>query len=102
MRVQIRCHGVEVCEELNEQLLRRIHFALGRFAADIRSIGVHLTGTQGPRGGPDMQCRIRVNTKSGAPVVIEERNIDIQAAVAWAVERAGRALDRQLSRRRVG
>ena len=102
MQVQIRCHGIEVSEELNEQLLRRIHFALGRFASNIRSIGVHLTDTNGPRGGPDKECRVLVNTRSGDPVVIQELNVDIHAAVARAAERAGRAVDRQLSLRRVG
>lgn len=102
MRVQIRRHGIEATEELNQQVLRRIHFALGRFSTNICSIGVHLTDTNGPRGGPDKECRVLVNTRSGDPVVIQELNVDIHAAVALAAERAGRAVARQLSVRRVG
>ena len=102
MQVQIRRHGIEASEELNQQVLRRIRFALGRFSTNIRSIGVHLTDTNGPRGGTDKECRILVNTRSGDPVVIQELNVDIHAAVALAAERAGRAVARQLSLRRVG
>ena len=102
MRVQIRRHHIESCKELDQQILRHMYFALGRFSNDVRSAGVHLTDTNGPRGGADKECRILVNMRSGDPVVIREIDVQIHAAVARAAERAGRAVARQISLRRDG
>ena len=96
MKLRLVARGVELTADLNEYVRRRIHFALGRFAGRIRSVCVRLTDVNGPRGGIDKCCDIRVNVGLRQEVIVRERQNNIHAAIAFAVERADRAVQRQL------
>lgn len=87
MRLKLTAHGVELSAELREFVLRRAHFQFGRFAGSINALSVRLA---------DKSCDIRVDGLSH-PVVVQERQESIHAAVAIAMERAERAVKRQLS-----
>lgn len=100
LHIRIERRGLDVSEELRQRLLSRIHFALAKFSGAVRSVAVRVTGAASPMGGPDWDCRVRVSTKIGSPIVIAESDSDIQAAVSRAVERAGRTIGRRLACRR--
>lgn len=96
MKLRLVTRGVELTADLNDYVRRRIHFALGRFAGKIRSVSVRLADVNGPRGGIDKCCDIRVNIGLPQEVIVRERQTNIHAAVAFAVERADRAVQRHL------
>ncbi len=96
MKLRLVARGVELTADLNDYVRRRLHFALGRFSGKIRSVSVRLTDVNGPRGGIDKCCDIRVNVGLRQEVIVRERQNNIHAAVAFAVERADRAVQRQL------
>ncbi len=96
MKLRLVSRGVEVTSDLNDYVRRRIHFALGRFAGKIRSVTIRLVDVNVPRGGIDKCCDIRVNIGLRQEVIVRERQANIHAAVAFAVERADRAVQRQL------
>lgn len=96
MRLQVTARGIDLPEELREYVNRRIHFGLGRFAGRIKSVAVRLADANGPRGGVDKTCDIRVDTGLGQPVVVTDRRTSIHAAVAFATGRAERAIRRQI------
>ncbi len=58
--VEIRARHGRLTRSLEEQLERRLHFALARFVGRIRSISAFLEDINGPRGGEDQHCRIEV------------------------------------------
>lgn len=60
MKVRLTAQGVELSAELKDYVKRRVHFSLGRFAGRIGSLSVRLTDINGPRGGLDKCCDIRV------------------------------------------
>jgi len=97
MRLQLTSHRIDLSEDLKDFVERRIHFALGRFTGRIKALSVRLTDVNGPRKGMDKCCAIRVNAGYGGPLVVRERQDNIYSAVALAVERAERAVQRQLS-----
>ncbi len=97
MKLRLTTHGIELSADLDDYVRRRAHFSLGRFAGRIRSLSIRLADVNGPRGGIDKFCDIRVDVGLRQPVMVRERQASIHAAVAFAVERAERAVQRQLS-----
>ena len=100
MRFELTAQGIELTPDLRERVQRRVYFALGRHSGRITRVSIRLQDVNGPRGGPDKFCLVRVEAGSGPPVVIRERQSNVHAAVAFAAERAERFLSRQLRRRR--
>jgi len=96
MKLRMSARGVKLSAELNEFVSRRVHFRLGRFAERIRSVSIALADVNGPRGGLDKLCDVRVNAGLRNQVIVRERQANVHAAVAFAVERAERALRRHL------
>lgn len=100
MKLTIRARHVHLTQELHEQIRRRIHSAFARSSLAIRSIDVSLTDINGPKGGPDKQCRVQVRGRGIPSIVIEHVGVDTLATVALAADRAGRAVLRALVRSR--
>jgi len=74
---------------------KRLEFALGRFAGRVRSLTVRLTDLNGPRGGLDKKCLIAVRlNRPRHVIVIEDIDVDHNAVVSRAAERASRAVSR--------
>src|SRR4051812_26290781 len=97
MRLSVKAHRVVLSEELKQHIERRIHFGLGRFASRIRSLTIRLKDSNGPRGGVDQCCDVHVDVGLPEPVMVRERQSNMFAAVALAVQRAEWAVRRRLS-----
>jgi hypothetical protein len=64
-------------------------------------VTVRLTDTNGPRGGIDQVCNVKV-VLSGLPsVVIERREMVLRAAIDAALRAAEQAIRRSVGRRRM-
>jgi CBS domain-containing protein len=73
---------------------------LGKFASSIERVSVRTEDVNGPRGGVDQVCRIKV-VLSGLPsVVYEQRDASLTAAVDGALAGTERVVRRALGRRR--
>lgn len=77
---------------------RRLGFALGRFSDRIQVVRVMLGDENGPKGGLDKTCRIRVNLRGQNEIVVEQVDSDVYAAIDRAADRVGRTVARQLDR----
>jgi ribosome-associated translation inhibitor RaiA len=103
MRLHLTASGIELTPDLREHVELRMYFALERLADHIRRVSVRLGDVNGPRGGLDKSCTVRIEGGPRAPIIVRERQSNIHAAVAIAAERAERFLARELRlRRRVG
>ena len=102
--MQVEMNGVnyELGDDLKNHIERRLRFALGRFAARIARLTVRLSDVNGPRGGIDKRCRIAVALVPRGLVLIERSGDEPFALIADAVNRAARAVRRELERRRRG
>lgn len=78
-----------------ELVYRRLEFALGRFAGRLGTLHVRLKDLNGPRGGLDQHCQIKLRLERPRRViVIEEVDAEPEAAISRAAERAARAVAR--------
>jgi hypothetical protein len=100
MRLVIKPRGVELTDELRAFTARRIHFALSRAADVVRRVDVTLADVNGPRGGVDKVCRIRLAGRELPEIIVEERDASLEVAVAVAAGRMSRAVLRALDRSR--
>jgi hypothetical protein len=96
MKMRLAARGIDLSGEMKDYIRRHVHFSLGRFAGKIRSLSIQLADVNGPRGGVDKRCDIRVDVGLRQQVIVRERQANIHAAVTFALERAERAVQRQL------
>jgi putative sigma-54 modulation protein len=100
MRLNVKLRDPRVEQEHVESIERRAHFALGRFGNHINRTEVILSDNNGPRGGRDKQCTVRVLLIGLPPVVVKVTDFESISAVSRAVDRAARHVRDNLNRRR--
>lgn len=84
-----------------EDVARKLGMRLGKFASSIERVTVRLSDVNGPKGGVDHKCLIKV-VLSGLPsVVVERRDSALQRAVNAAIGAAAQAVRRSVQRRRL-
>ena len=98
MFIEIRTHGFPLTAPLREHAERRLRFALTRTGEGIRSVSLTLGDINGPRGGCDKTCSVRIARHNRPVLVIGQTAEDMYAAIDRAADRAGRALAREINR----
>lgn len=99
MVIEIRNRNVKLDADTREWIERRLHFALGRFSNRIRKLSVSLMDLNGPRGGIDKDCTLRIMLKPMGEIVLDDVDETVEGAVAMLAERASRAVTRRLEKR---
>jgi CBS domain-containing protein len=100
MPIHIRMAGAALDEGDRDYLGRKLGTKLGKFARAIERASVRVKDVNGPRGGIDKVCRIKV-VLSGLPsVVVEEQAATLQEAMDGALGRTERTVKRSVERRR--
>ena len=99
MKLTIRTRHLLLTPEAREEIRDRILLAFGRIRAWIHAIDLTLADINGPRGGADKQCRLRVRGRGMPGIVVEHVGVETLATVALAAERAEQALHRKVGRR---
>ncbi|HET7565618.1 MAG TPA: CBS domain-containing protein [Gemmatimonadaceae bacterium] len=96
----IRAMGVDVDADTRAYIRRKLGMKLGKFALSIERVSVRVRDVNGPRGGVDHQCQIKV-VLSGLPsVVVDVHQESVQAAIDEAIAAAARGVRRSIQRRR--
>ena len=98
--MQIEVRGVAGGWGLQEQVERRLRFALGRFAHWVRGVMVRFVDVNGPRGGVDTRCRVEVRGGHRRAIVVETTDTSVLAAVDDAADRVARSVARAVERGR--
>lgn len=102
MRIEVRGRNLAETTGLQHHVERRLRFALGRFAGAVGRVTVRVEDLNGPRGGVDKRCRLVVALTPRGELIIEDEDADVRALLDRSAERAGRAVERRLGRRRRG
>lgn len=96
----IRAVGTVLDVAERDSIRRKLGRKLGKFADDIERTSVRVEDVNGPRGGIDKLCRIKV-VMSGMPsVVAEDQDHDLRTAIDGAIARAERSVRRAVEKRR--
>jgi hypothetical protein len=101
MPAYIRAAGTGLARQDRDYIRRKLRIRLGKFAGSIERISVRVEDVNGPRGGIDQACRIKVVLRGLPSVVFESRDAARNAAVDGALAGAEQATRRALQRRRM-
>ena len=97
----IRVDGIALDDDDRGYIRRRLGEKLGRYAKSVERVSVRLRDINGPRGGVDVQCRIKV-VLSGLPsVMVERQAAAFRPALTGALSGAEQAVRRALQRKRM-
>jgi putative sigma-54 modulation protein len=99
MQIEIWGREVKVSERLREYIERRVRFALERLAMPIRKVHVQLRDLNGPRGGVDKSCKVRIALAPAATLVVEHRSSSAYAAIDSALKKAAMSIVRRIQRK---
>lgn len=102
MNVDIQSQDFPLTNALSDHAKHRLQFVLTRRSDRIQRVVVRLGDKNGPRGGVDKFCRIRVYLLDAPVAVIEDNGLDMYAVIDRAVDRIGRVVVKHLDRSRVG
>jgi hypothetical protein len=97
----VRTIGVDLDPTDRESIRRKLGRRLSKFGASIERISVRLTDINGPRGGIDKICRIKVVLSGQPSVVTEHRDASKHAAIDGALSRIEPAVRSRLGRTRM-
>ena len=100
MQFDIRTQGFDLTLGLREHAERRLTFALDRSRHEIGKVIMRLSDINGPRGGNDKRCLVRVVLPRAREIVIEDTDADLYVAIDRAVSRIERTVARRLERSR--
>jgi len=98
MKPVIVAKGLKASGALRDYAVRRLDFALNRIRHNIRAVTLHISDINGPKGGIDKRCLIKLSVPGLPDIVITETAHNINAAIDRAIHRAAYAVQRLLSR----
>ena len=96
----IRVDGLTVTDEERDHIRRRLGEKLGRYAGSVERVSVRLRDINGPRGGVDVMCRIKVVLSALPSIVVEHQATTLRQAVSAALAAVERSVRRALQRQR--
>jgi len=98
MEISVVDRNVDLTAEQKELVDRQIAYSFDRFETHIRLVEVLFNDVNGPKGGSDIQCRVRLLLHSKGEVLVEGRDDSVEAAVAGVIDRASIAVARRIER----
>jgi ribosome-associated translation inhibitor RaiA len=101
MPIHIRAAQGDLSPVEREYLRRKLSGKLEKYARSIERISVRLEDVNGPRGGVDQSCRIKVVLRALPSVVFESRDAAQRAAIDGALAGVARTVRRTVQRRRM-
>lgn len=99
MNVELVWRGIAASEEARGYVDRRLRFALGRFAPMVSGVTVVLADENGPRGGIDQRCTLRVRLKGLPELIVEQKGEEWRSNFDRAADRMTRLAARAVKRR---
>lgn len=101
LSIYIRAVGSGMGADDRAYLRRKLGRRLGKFGADVLRVSVRMADINGPRGGVDWQCRIKVVLRGLPSVMVESREQSMQHAMDRALAMLGTTVRRALQQRQV-
>ncbi len=98
MIIKLYSRGISPSGDLNKYAEAKIRLALGLFETRIRRAEIFLTDVNGPKGGEDKLCKIKVKVDGLSDILIHEKSSDIYDSINICTHRLKRVTLRNLDR----
>jgi hypothetical protein len=97
----IRVDGVALDDDDRAEIRRRTRTLFARYGEVVERVTVRIRDLNGPRGGVDIACRIKVVLSRLPSVVAERRTTRLESSFRGALAAAGSSVSHALRRRRM-
>ena len=98
VQIDIQARNFSLTDAMRNHAERRLQFALTRSDSHIRCVVLRLSDINGPRGGADKRCHLKVILNGLTDVIVEDIQADLYLAIDRATDRAGRTVARKIDR----
>jgi hypothetical protein len=96
----VRVYGVDLSREERAGIRQGLGAKLGKYASSIERVSVRVLDANGPRGGIDKMCRVKVVLSALPSVIFESRAASLKDALNDALAGTEQAVRRSVQRRR--
>jgi ribosome-associated translation inhibitor RaiA len=93
--IHIRAAGLQIERSDRDYLRRKLQLRLGKFGRNIERVSVRIGDTNGPRGGADKTCAIKVVLPHVPSVVVTTQAASLKAAMDGALQAIARTVRRR-------
>jgi ribosome-associated translation inhibitor RaiA len=98
--LNIRVSGVELSAEERSYIHRKVGMKLGKFSPSVERITVRVGDDNGPRGGVDKVCTVKVVVGGLPSLIVERRSHALRAAIDGSLDATVRAVRKTIQQRR--
>jgi putative sigma-54 modulation protein len=100
MQLNIITRKVTVSYLEKQDITQKLKSSLSHFESQVHSALLTVTDVNGPKGGKDMLCKIRLKIAGIPSILIQEKNESLWNAIDGAIRRTKQTLKRKIGRSR--
>lgn len=100
MHILIRSKGFPMTEAIDNYVRSRVNFILSRFGNVVKKVEAFVSDINGPKGGIDKACLVKIKTDQRSELIIKGLEADLYTAINRALSRAKQSLKRHTQQAR--
>lgn len=98
MLIKIHARRLKMSEGLKKHAESKARLAVGLFGEKIRRIDIFLSDVNGPKGGEDMVCKVKVAAAKKSIILVQEKSETLRDAINTCMHRLKRSAARKFSK----
>jgi len=102
MNLDIRSVHLALESDAIDRIRERFEHSLDHFDRHILGGHIVLSDVNGPKGGADKHCMVRLHVRGSQEIVIEEEGVDLFSVAGRAAERLAVAVGHSVDKKRHG
>jgi ribosomal subunit interface protein len=100
MNINLQARDFHLTNSLESQIRQKMKILLDRFDDKIRATRVVLSDINGPKGGKDKRCTIKIEVHNAKTIVVDEVADNMYESISRCSQRAKRAVSKLVSKDR--
>lgn len=100
MNIKIHSRSFKLSQPLYDHINSKLHLALGRYSGKVSRVEVKLMDVNGPKGGEDMNCLMKIRINHFKSVAVNATAEDMYDAISICANNAKRVVERHFNRAR--
>tara|TARA_B100001778_G_scaffold198593_1_gene163871 strand:- start:311 stop:718 length:408 start_codon:yes stop_codon:yes gene_type:complete len=98
MLVIVHTQGFSLSRAINRYTEDKVRLAMALYRGKVQRAEVFLSDVNGPKGGRDMQCKIKIKANGFAAICAQDKAEDLYDAISACSKRARRAVEKRFDR----
>lgn len=100
MNIDLQARDFQLTDSIESQIRQKLKIVLNRFGHKIRKARVVLSDINGPKGGKDKRCTIKIEMHNLKTIVVDEVTTNMHESISRCSQRAKRTIDKVLNKNR--